>query len=216
MRQMMLIGVDSLWLTLIISGFMGAVFTVQVAYQLVSDFIPAYVIGSVVSDSTILELAPSITALVLAGKIGSSIASEIGTMKVTEQIDAMEVMGINSAGFLILPKILATIISLPMLNVFAIGASIMMGAFVGEFSDILGAEEFFQGAVESFVPYNILISMTKAFTFAFMISTVSSYQGFYISGGALEVGQSSTRAVVFSCVSILFFDYLITELMLGN
>ena len=213
-RQMVAIGVGSVVIVIIVSVFMGAVFTVQSAYQLVSSFIPKSVIGSIVSDSTILELAPSITALVLAGKIGSSIASEMGTMRVTEQIDALEIMGVNASGFLIGPKILAALITIPMLNVFSIALCIGGGVVTGELSGILSANEFLDGALETFIPFNILFSMIKAFTFAFLITSIAAYQGFYIKGGAREVGIASTKAVVYSCVAILFTDYLLTELLL--
>lgn len=215
MRQMIVIGIGSIGIVTLVSVFMGAVFTVQSAYQLVSAFIPRSVIGSIVSDSTILELAPSITALVLAGKIGSSIASEIGTMRVTEQIDAFEIMGVNASSYLILPKIIAAIISIPLLNIFSIALSIGGGIIVGEVSGILTSSEFIDGALASFIPFNITFSMIKAFTFAFLISSIAAYQGFFISGGSREVGFASTKAVVYSCVAILVADYLITQLLLN-
>lgn len=214
LRQVISIGVGSIGITLIVSVFMGAVFTVQSAYQLVSAFIPMSVIGSIVSDSTILELAPSITAVVLAGKIGSSIASEMGTMRVTEQIDALEIMGVNAPSYLIGPKVLAALFSLPLLNVISISAAISGGILTGELSNILSAREFLDGAMETFVPFNVLFSSIKSFTFAFLITSISSYQGWFISGGAREVGQASTKAVVYSCIAILLSDYLITDLLL--
>ena len=214
MRQMVSVGIGSIPIVVIVSVFMGAVFTVQSAYQLVSSFIPRSVIGSVVTDSTILELAPSITALVLAGKIGSSIASEIGTMRVTEQIDALEIMGINAPGYLIFPKIIAGIVTIPMLNVFSIALSIGGGIATGEITGILSASEFIDGALETFIPFNVWFSMVKAFTFAFLITSIAAFQGYFISGGAREVGIASTKAVVFSCIAILASDYLITELLL--
>lgn len=213
-RQMVSIGINSLGIVIIISVFMGAVTTVQTAYQLVSGLVSKSIIGAIVSDSSILELGPTITSLVLAGKIGSSIASEIGTMRVTEQIDALEIMGVNAAGYLISPKILATIITIPMLIILAISLSIGGGIFVGDLTGILSSQQFIEGARSSFLPFNVVFSLTKAFTFAFIISSVSAYQGYYTQGGSLEVGQASTRAVVFSCILILLSDYLLAQLLL--
>lgn len=213
-RQMVAIGINSLGIVMIISVFMGAVTTVQTAYQLVSGLVSKTIIGAIVSDSSILELGPTITSLVLAGKIGSSIASEIGTMRVTEQIDALEIMGVNAPGYLISPKILAAIITIPMLIVLAISLSIGGGIFVGDATGILSSQQFIEGARSSFLPYNLFFSLTKAFTFAFIIASVSAYQGYYTTGGSLEVGQASTRAVVFSCILILLSDYLLAQLLL--
>jgi phospholipid/cholesterol/gamma-HCH transport system permease protein len=213
-RQMVSIGVKSTGIVVIISIFMGAVTTVQTAYQLITGLVSRSVIGGIVSDSSILELGPTITSLVLAGKIGSSIASEIGTMRVTEQIDALEIMGVNAPGYLISPKIVAAIVTIPMLIVLSIALSIGGGIFVGDLTGILSSQQFIDGARASFLPYNIFFSMSKAFTFAFIISSVSAYQGYFTSGGSLEVGQSSTRAVVFSCILILLADYLLAQILL--
>ena len=212
--EMYNIGVGSLPIIAIISIFIGAVTTVQTAYQLVSGFIAKSVIGMIVSDSTILELAPTIGCLVLAGKVGSHIASEIGTMRVSEQIDALEVMGINASGFLAMPKIIAGIITIPLLNIIAIALGIYGGYMAGSLSGILSGETFIEGARSSFNPFNIFFSSIKAFTFAFLITSISSYQGFYTKGGALEVGQASTAAVTNSCIAILLADYLLAELLL--
>ncbi|MFN3529149.1 MAG: MlaE family ABC transporter permease [Bacteroidia bacterium] len=213
-RQMVAIGINSLGIVVIISVFMGAVTTVQTAYQLVSGLVSKSIIGAIVSDSSMLELGPTITSLVLAGKIGSSIASEIGTMRVSEQIDALEIMGVNAAGYLISPKILAAIITIPMLIVLSISLCIGGGIFVGDLTGILSAQQFIEGARSSFLPYNVFFSLMKAFTFAFIISSVSAYQGYYTQGGSLEVGQASTRAVVFSCILILLADYLLAQILL--
>ncbi len=213
-RQMVSMGIGSIVIVFIISFFMGAVTTVQTAFQLVSALIPKTIIGAIVSDSTILELAPTITSLVLAGKIGSSIASEIGTMRVTEQIDALEIMGINAAGYLIAPKIISALIMIPMLVIFAMGFSIMGGLLVSDLGGILSSQLFLEGARSSFTLFNVVFSLTKAFTFGFVITSVSAYQGFYTSGGSLEVGVSSTKAVVYSCIIILFSDYLLAQMIL--
>ena len=212
--EMKNIGVGSLAIVAIIAVFQGAVTTLQIAYQLISPLVANPVIGSIVSDSSMLELAPTITCLVLAGKVGSHIASEIGTMKVSEQIDALDIMGINAPGFVALPKILAGIIMVPCLIIISIFLSNVGGIIAGNASGILTPDEFIQGARESFLPFNLAFSLIKAFVYAFIITSVSSYHGYMTEGGALEVGQSSTRAVVYSAVLILFSDYLLTQLLL--
>ncbi|PDH51264.1 MAG: ABC transporter permease [Bacteroidetes bacterium MED-G17] len=208
------IGVGSLVIVAIIAIFQGAVTTLQIAFQLISPLIANPVIGEIVSDSTLLELAPTITSLVLAGKVGSHIASEIGTMRVSEQIDALEVMGINSISFLALPKIIAGLVMMPLLIIISIFLSNLGGVIVGFFSDIITPEEFLQGARTSFTPFKLFFSLLKSFTYAFIITSISCYQGYYTSGGALEVGKSSTKAVVYSAVAILCSDYLLAELLL--
>ncbi|KAB2915612.1 MAG: ABC transporter permease [Bacteroidetes bacterium] len=214
MMEMNSIGIGSLPIVAIISLFVGGVTTLQIAYQLVAGLVPKSIIGSIVSDSTILEFAPTITCLVLAGRVGSNIASEIGTMKVSEQIDALEVMGINSSGFLALPKITAAIIMLPCLIILAMVLSIWGGMLVGDLAGILPTESFLKGARSTFRGFTVAFSLIKAAVYAFIITSVSSYQGYYTTGGALEVGTSSTRAVVYSCVMVLFADYLLAQLLL--
>ncbi len=213
-REMVAIGLGSLGIISIISIFIGAVTTVQTAFQLTSDLIPKSIIGGITRDSTILELSPTVCSLVLAGKIGSSIASQIGTMRVTEQIDALEIMGINAPGYLILPKLLGGVIMIPMLVIVAIFLSITGGYFAGVASGAVTAAEFIQGLSTGFVPFTVFVAMIKALIFAFEITTISAYQGFYTKGGALEVGQSSTKAVVISCIAILVSDYIIAQLLL--
>ncbi len=208
------IGVGSLTIVAIIALFQGAVTTLQIAYQLISPLIAKPVIGSIVSDSSMLELAPTITCLVLAGKVGSHIASEIGTMRVSEQIDALEVMGINSSGFLALPKIVAGLIMIPVLVIVSIFLSNTGGIIAGQAAGILTPQEYLQGARESFIVFNLTFALIKSFTYAFIITSVSCYQGYYTSGGALEVGYSSTQAVVYSAVAILFSDYLLAQMLL--
>jgi phospholipid/cholesterol/gamma-HCH transport system permease protein len=208
------LGVQSLGIVTIVSLFVGAVTTVNTAYQLVSGLIKDTVIGSVVSDSTILELAPTITSLVLAGKIGSNIATELGSMRVSEQIDAMEVMGVNSAGYLVFPKIIAMLVMLPILIIIAMFLSILGGYLVGMATGILSGEDFIEGARASFRLYTFIFAMIKTFTFAFLISSVSAYQGYYAAGGSIDVGRASTRAVVYSSVLILLSDYVLAQLLL--
>lgn len=214
LMEMDKIGVGSLAIVAIIAIFQGAVTALQIAYQLVSPLLPNTVVGEIVSDSSMLELAPTITCLVLAGKVGSHIASEIGTMRVSEQIDALEVMGINSSSYLALPKIIAGLIMIPLLVVISIFLSNMGAIAAGYFSGILTPAEYMEGARSSFLPFNLAFSLIKSFTYAFIITSVSSYHGYYTSGGALEVGSSSTKAVVYSAIAILFSDYLLAELLL--
>lgn len=213
-RQMVDIGVGSLSIVAIISIFIGAVTSVQMAYQLTTALLPDSLIGSVVSQTTILELAPTITCLVLAGKVGSSIASNLGTMRITEQIDALEIMGVNTASYLIGPKIIAAVIMIPCLVIVADFLSIYGGMVAGSLSGAVTQQEFMSGAREAFVPYNVFLCMVKSIIYSFIISSVSAYQGYYTSGGAIEVGKSSTRSVVFSCILILFSDYMIADLFL--
>ncbi|HEX7367369.1 MAG TPA: ABC transporter permease [Pelobium sp.] len=213
-REMVDIGLGSLGIISIISIFIGAVTTVQTAFQLTSDLIPKSIIGGITRDSTILELSPTICSLVLAGKVGSSIASQIGTMRVTEQIDALEIMGINAPGYLILPKLLGGIIMIPLLVIVAIALSILGGYLAGVASGAVTAAEFVQGLTTDFIPFTLVVAMVKALIFAFIITTVSAYQGFFTNGGAIEVGNSSTKAVVISCIAILISDYVIAQLLL--
>jgi len=213
--EMKNIGIGSLPIVAIIAIFQGAVTTLQIAYQLISPLVPNPVIGAIVSDSSMLELAPTITCLVLAGNVGSHIASEIGTMRVGEQIDALEIMGINSAGFIAIPKIVGGIVMIPMLIIISIFLSNVGGIFAGSASGILTPDEYIQGARESFLPFNLAFSLIKAFTYAFIITSISCYQGYYTTGGALEVGSSSTKAVVTSAVMILISDYVLSQLLLS-
>lgn len=208
------IGVESVGIVSVTSIFVGAVTTVNTAYQLVSPLVPKSAIGSVVSDSTILELSPSIMCLVLAGKIGSNLATEIGSMRVSEQIDAMEVMGVNAPGYLILPKITAALFVIPMLIILSMFLSISGGLLVGQVTGILSPQDFAEGARSSFRNFTFIFAMIKTVTYAFIISSVASYQGFYVKGGSIEVGRASTRAVVFSCVLILLSDYILAQLLL--
>ncbi len=214
MLEMENIGLGSFGIVSLISTFTGAVSTIQIGYQLVSGLVPEYLIGRIVRDSNILEFSPTVTCLVLAGKVGSSIASEIGTMKVTEQVDALEIMGVNSANYLVLPKIFAGLFTIPLLVIYAMFLSLLGGALSGMMSGIINLDFFVKGLRADFIPFSVTFSMIKAFTFAFIITSVSSFHGYKTEGGALEVGQSSTKAVVYSCMGIIFFDYIISELFL--
>ncbi|PZF72286.1 MlaE family ABC transporter permease [Taibaiella soli] len=214
MEQCNDIGIRSLPIVLIISVFLGMVLTVQTAYQLVSPLVPKPVIAGIVRDSAILELSPTVICVVLAGVVGSKIASELGNMRVSEQIDALEIMGINTRTYLVLPKILAAIIMVPCLIIISIAVTIWGGYIAGMFSSILSRDQFEQGLVSGFLPYNLFFAMAKAFVFAFIISSVPAYYGYYVQGGALEIGRASTTSVVVSCILILFADYGLTVLLL--
>jgi phospholipid/cholesterol/gamma-HCH transport system permease protein len=214
MHQCSDIGIGSLGIVAIISFFIGAVSAVQTAYQLVSPLIPKSSIAQIVRDTVILEFAPTLVCIVLAGVIGSKIASELGNMRVSEQIDALEIMGINTKAYLVLPKIVAALLVIPMLVVIATGLGILGGRIAGVGSGILSPDEFDKGLMQKFVPYNVFFALVKAYTFSFIISSIPAYFGFYVQGGALEIGRSSTRAVVVSCILILFADYLLSAILL--
>ncbi|MCC6383971.1 MAG: ABC transporter permease [Bacteroidia bacterium] len=212
--EMEAMGFGSLGIVAVNSIFMGAVITIQSAYNIVNPLVPLSAIGVVARDSMILEFSPTVIMMVLAGKIGSSIASEIGTMRVTEQIDAIEIMGINSSGFLVLPKIIASTFILPFVVLISMFVGIMGGWLAGDLTGACPAPDYLKGLQDSFVPFNVTFALIKTVIFAFIITSVSSYQGYFTRGGALEVGQASTRAVVYSNILILLFDYICTQLLL--
>jgi phospholipid/cholesterol/gamma-HCH transport system permease protein len=214
MHEMDSIGTGSVGIVTLVSVFMGAVITLQTAYNLVNPLVPLWAVGLVVRDSIIIEFSPTIIMLVLAGKVGSSMASEIGTMRVTEQIDALEIMGINPSAFLVLPKLIAAIFITPFVVMISMFVGIAGGWVVGELTGIVPTPDYIKGLQSEFLPFNVTFAMIKTVVFAFIITTVSSYHGYYTTGGALEVGQSSTRAVVFSSILILIFDYILTQLIL--
>ena len=195
---------------------MGAVITLQSAYNLENPFIPLYLIGLGTRDSMILEFSSTIVGLILAGKVGSSIASEIGTMRVTEQIDALEIMGINSANHLILPKIIAAVFINPFLTIISIFVGVFGGYLAGILSGVVSTANYIYGIQYAFTPFYITYSLIKTVAFAFLITSISSYQGYYCAGGALEVGKSSTKAVVFSSLMILLFNVILTQLLLAH
>ncbi|GGH04667.1 ABC transporter permease [Sphingobacterium alkalisoli] len=214
LHEMNEIGVGSIGLIIIISTFIGAVMTMQIAFQLVSDLIPNSIIGQINRDSNILELGPTISALVLMGKVGSSISSQIGSMRVTEQIDALEIMGINAAGYLILPKVVAGVIMMPVVVVISIFCALVGGLLGGSLTGAVSAGDYIIGIRESFQGFTMVVAMVKAFIYGFIITSVPAHKGFHVRGGALEVGQAGTRAVVVGCISILASDYIITALLL--
>ncbi len=213
MRQMNDIGIGSLVIVGIISIFIGAVTAVQFSYQLQGGFIPDYYIGYIVRDSTIIEMAPTITCLVLAGKVGSNMAAEIGGMRQKEHIDAMEIMGVNTAAYLILPKLIAAVFVIPMLVFLAAFVSIIGGYLASVPSGIITDTDYVRGLRSFFDSYNIFMMFVKAVVFAFLLTSISCYQGYYVKGGSIELGQASTQAVVLSDILILFADYLIALLL---
>lgn len=214
MHQSSEIGIGSLGIVTIISVFMGAVSAIQTAYQLTSPVVPEETIAQVVRDTVILEFAPTLVCIVLAGVVGSKIAGELGNMRVSEQIDALEIMGINTKAYLILPKILGALLTIPFLVILAMVLGIYGGRLAGSLGGIISAETFDRGLMQSFIPKNVWFALAKAYTFAFIISSVASYCGYFVKGGSLEIGRSSTRAVIASCVLILFADYLLSFLLL--
>ena len=210
------IGVKSAFLFILVATFMGAVTTVQTAFNLVSPLVPRFVISQVVRDMAIYELAPTIMAVIFAGKVGSSMAGGIGTMKITEQIDALEVMGINSSSYLVLPKIVASLLMFPLLVVVAGVCSIFGGYLVGTLTGIITPTEYIQGIRYAFDPYTIKFALVKSVVFAFIISSISCYKGYYTRGGALEVGIASTEAVTTSVITLLLSNYFLAELLLSK
>jgi phospholipid/cholesterol/gamma-HCH transport system permease protein len=214
MHQCVELGIGSLGIVAIISVFIGAVSTVQTSYQFISSIIPRSVIAQIVRDSVILEFAPTITCVVLAGVVGSKISSELGNMRVSEQIDALEIMGINTKAYLVLPKIVAGIIMVPFLVVLAMVLGIWGGRFVGDISNILPHELYDKGLHDTFVPYNVTFALIKSYTFAFIITAIPAYFGYNVKGGALEIGRASTTAVVTSCIIILLADYILAQVLL--
>lgn len=212
-RQMNDIGVGSLIIIGLVSVFIGAVTAVQFAYQLQGSSIPAYYIGYIIRDTMIIELAPTFTCLALAGKVGSNMAAEIGGMRQKEQIDALEVMGVDTASYLIMPKLLAAVAVIPMLVIL----SAFMGMAGGYLACVLGklvtASDFMQGLRSFFIPYNVFLMQVKSIVFAFLLTSISCYQGFYVKGGSIELGRASTNAVVMSNIVILLADYIIAMLL---
>jgi phospholipid/cholesterol/gamma-HCH transport system permease protein len=215
MHQCKEIGISSLPIVLIISVFLGAVMTVQTAYQLVSAIIPLTTIAVVVRDSMLLELSPTIICIVLAGVAGSKIASELGNMRVSEQIDALEIMGINTKTYLVAPKILASMIMVPALVIISVVVALWGGMVAGAASGIIDSETYLRGLTMDFLELNVTVTLSKAFVFSLLLSSVPAYFGYNVKGGALEIGQASTTSVVVSCILILIADYVLTFLLLN-
>lgn len=214
MQQCNDIGIGSIGIVSIVSIFMGAVSAVQTAYQLTSPLIPASTIAQIVRDTVILEFSPTLVCIVLAGVVGSKIASELGNMRVSEQIDALEIMGINTKTYLVMPKIASALLMIPLLVVISMVLGILGGRLAGSASGILSNDTFDRGLMQNFNTFNVWFALIKAYTFAFIISSIPAYYGYYVTGGALEIGRSSTKAVVVSCIMILLADYALAALLL--
>ncbi|MDD5571777.1 MAG: ABC transporter permease [Bacteroidales bacterium] len=213
-REIDVLGLDSLGITLIISIFVGAVITIQTASNIDNPLYPNYLVGFASRESIILEFSPTIVSLILAGKVGSRIASEIGTMRITEQIDALEMMGVNSAGYLILPKIIASVFINPFLVIISMFVSIWGGWIASVTTGLVSSSNYIYGLQYGFKPFTITYALIKTVVFAFIITTVSSCEGYYTRGSSLDVGRASTRAVVYSSIVILLFNLILTQLLL--
>lgn len=209
-----LIGIKSIPIVALMSAFMGGVIAMQTASNMSNPLLPTYTVGYITQSSTILEFSPTIISLILAGKIGSNVASEIGTMRVTEQIDALEIMGVNSLSYLVLPKTVAAIIFFPVLIIFSMGLSLMGGWLALVISGLLSTEDYLYGIRYDFNSFFVTYALTKTVVFGFLIVTVSSFYGYYTKGGALDVGRSSTQAVVSSSIAILVANFLLTQMIL--
>ena len=210
------IGINSLPIVALMSTFIGGVISLQTASNMSSPLLPEYTVGYITQSSTILEFSPTIISLILAGKVGSNIASEIGTMRVTEQIDALEIMGVNSLNFLVLPKITAAILYFPVLVIFSMALSMIGGWLALILSDLSTTETYVLGLRAFFDTSNINYALTKTVVFGFLIVSVSSFNGYYVKGGSLDVGKASTQAVVSSSVCILIANFLLTQMILLN
>lgn len=213
-NELVKIGYESLPIVLLTGIFTGAVMTLQTSYQLEIAYVPRSVIGSIVSESILIELAAVITSLVLAGKVGARIATELGTMRVSEQIDALESMGFNSVSFLVVPRVLAGLIMFPILYIVSSAAGIAGGLIAGVLSGALPAAEYMQGAREFFYPWDVTFGLLKAFVFGYVITSVSCYKGYFATGGAEGVGTSTTQATVLSCIYVLLADFVLAAIML--
>lgn len=209
------LGLNSLGIIIIISLFMGAIMTIQIKLDMDNPLLPAYTTGLATRDTLLLEFSSTIMCLILAGKVGSNIASEIGTMRITEQIDALEIMGVNSANYLIWPKIVAFVIMMPFMVIVSMTLGLLGGYAVGLSSDIITVAEYQEGIQFSFMSYYVFYSIVKSMVFGFIIASVSAYYGYYAHGGALDVGKASTNAVVNSSVFVLLSDIVLTNFMLA-
>ncbi len=214
LHEMVSLGIGSLGLITIISLFMGAVVTMQTASNMDNPLLPGYLIGYATRESFILELAPTVMSLILAGKIGSNIASEIGTMRISEQIDALEIMGVNSASYLIFPKIMAALLFIPIVIIYSMFSGVLGGFIVALYNSGMTIEDYILGLRYDFKVFSIIYALIKAIFFAFVITSIPSYHGYYTKGGALEIGASSTKSVVYSSIVILIINYVITQLLL--
>lgn len=216
-RQLLLeiekLGIQSLGIVAIISVFMGGIITLQLTYNMSNPLMPSYLIGLGNRDTLILEFSCTVLSLMMAGKVGSNIASEIGSMRVTEQIDSLELMGVNSASYLILPKVIAVVLMSPILFILSVFCGIIGGLIAGPISGVVTVAQYMTGIKTMFVPFYVTFSILKTLVFGYLIATVPAFHGFYVQGGALEVGRASTRSVVNTSILILFFDLILTQLL---
>ncbi|MEN8118372.1 MAG: ABC transporter permease [Bacteroidota bacterium] len=208
------LGVNSVWIVIIISVFIGGIMTIQFAYSMANPIYPSELVGLGTRDTLLLEFSSTMLALIMAGKIGSNITSEIGTMRVTEQIDSLEIMGINSAGYLILPKVVAVVFIFPFLYIISVFFGLLGGLVTGPVVGVISIPEYIDGIQWLFYPYYVTFSIYKSLVFGFLVASVPAYFGYYVQGGALEVGKASTKAVVNTNILILFFDLILTRLLL--
>lgn len=213
-QEMDLIGIKSIPIVALMSAFMGGVIALQTASNMTNPLLPAYTVGYITQSSTILEFSPTIISLILAGKIGSNVASEIGTMRVTEQIDALEIMGVNSLSYLVLPKITAAIFFFPILVIFSIGLALVGGWMSLNITGLESTENYIYGIRFDFRVFHIVYALIKTVVFGFLIVSIAAYQGYYTKGGSLDVGRSSTQAVVNASVAILVANFLLTQMIL--
>jgi len=212
--EVQLIGINSIFIVALMSTFMGGVIALQTASNMTSPWLPAYTVGYITQSSTILEFSPTIISLILAGKVGSNIASEIGTMRVTEQIDALEIMGVNSLNFLVLPKISAAIFFFPVLIVFSMALSMVGGWLALMASGLITTDTYVLGIRSFFEMKHVWYALTKTVVFGFLIVSIASFYGYYTKGGSLDVGRSSTQAVVSSSIAILIANFFLTQMIL--
>lgn len=213
-NELVIIGMSSLPIVMLMSAFMGGVIALQTGSNMTSPLLPAYTIGYITQNSTILEFSPTIISLILAGKVGSNIASEIGTMRVTEQIDALEIMGVNSLSYLVLPKIIAAVLFFPVLIIFSMLLSILGGWISLLLSDLCSTETYLLGIRTDFKVFNVFYALTKTVVFGFLIASIASFYGYYVKGGAINVGKASTQAVVISSICILIANFILTQMIL--
>ena len=213
-NELVIIGMSSLPIVMLMSAFMGGVIALQTGSNMTSPLLPVYTIGYITQNSTILEFSPTIISLILAGKVGSNIASEIGTMRVTEQIDALEIMGVNSLSYLVLPKIIAAVLFFPILIIFSMALSLFGGWISLLLSDLCSTETYLLGIRTDFKVFNVFYALTKTVVFGFLIASIASFYGYYVKGGAINVGKASTQAVVISSICILIANFILTQMIL--
>lgn len=213
-EELEFIGVKSIPIVALMSTFMGGVISLQTASNIDSPWLPEYTIGYITRSSTILEFSPTIISLILAGKVGSNISSEIGTMRVTEQIDALEIMGVNSLNYLVMPKIIAAMIFFPILIIMSIGLALGGGWMALTLSDLASTDTYIYGIRSFYQDKEVIYALSKSVVFAFLITSIASFYGYYTKGGALDVGRSSTQSVVSASISILIANFFLTQMIL--